>query len=68
MSDKQLQREFVWRDRFMPVRGESREVVLPAPPDVQSRAQNGDPHRSRIHGSHVCKRRHRSLVHLQTRK
>src|SRR5262245_62685222 len=40
MSDKQLQREFaVARQIHAGMRGDSREVVLPAPPDVSERGR-----------------------------
>jgi anti-sigma factor RsiW len=41
MSDKQLQREFaVARQIHAGMRGDSQEVVLPAPPDVSERGRN----------------------------
>ena len=41
MSDKQLQREFaVARQIHAGMRGESREIVLPAPPDVPEQGRN----------------------------
>ena len=41
MSDKQLQREFaVARQIHAGMRGDSKEVVLPAPPDVSPQGRN----------------------------
>ena len=66
MSDKQLQREFaVARQIHAGMRGDSQEVVLPAPRDVPE--QGGPDHLARlVDHHHGCKRRHRSMVHLQT--